>query len=126
MPPIDEFGLPAGYRLKPDLELSPRETAARLERGEVVLIDCRREDERRIASIAGSIHVPLDRLGEWIEEAREAETNSETSIVVHCHHGVRSMQAVGLLQHAGFEHARSMAGGIDLWSVAVDPSIPRY
>jgi monothiol glutaredoxin len=30
------------------------------------------------------------------------------------------------LRAHGFTNVRSMAGGIDLWSVDIDPSVPRY
>ncbi len=50
--------------------------------------------------------------------------NSE--IVTHCHHGVRSMKALEILRAAGFAQVRSLKGGIDAWSVTVDPSVPRY
>ena len=120
--------LPDGRRVKPHLEISPRAVARALADGEpILLVDCRREDERRYCSIEGSRHVPMQRAAEWIEELLEERDEHPTPpIVVFCHHGVRSMQVVGLLQAAGFAHARSMAGGIDLWSVAVDSAVPRY
>jgi len=48
-------------------------------------------------------------------------------IVLHCHKGVRSMKALELLRdHAGFTRVKSLKGGIDAWSLEVDPTIPRY
>ena len=47
-------------------------------------------------------------------------------IVVYCHHGVRSLNAVAWLRAQGIEGARSMAGGIERWSAEVDPAVPRY
>ena len=47
-------------------------------------------------------------------------------LVVHCHHGPRSSQAVMFLRGNGFERARNLTGGIDAWSQIVDPSVPRY
>jgi rhodanese-related sulfurtransferase len=125
--------LPPGWFLKPHLEVSPRETAMRLASGTpCVLIDCRTDAERAIASIAGARHVPMPATPEWIATLVEAREDGDPDpalagpIVVHCHHGVRSMQVVGLLHAAGFADARSMAGGIDWWSVSVDPTLPRY
>lgn len=125
-PAIDAW--PDGRRIKPHLEVSPRDVALAIaQRKPLLLVDCRREDERRFCSIEGSIHVPMSRAAEWIDELREDRGEAPPPpIVVHCHHGVRSMQVVGLLQAAGFADARSMAGGIDLWSIDVDPAVPRY
>jgi rhodanese-related sulfurtransferase len=30
------------------------------------------------------------------------------------------------LRNQGFDHAQSLAGGIDHWSRAIDPKVPRY
>ena len=88
------------------------------------LVDCRTDAEREVATIAGAEHVPMERVAEWIEDLRDDD--EAPPIVVHCHHGVRSLQVVALLQAAGFTDARSMAGGIHLWSRAVDPSVATY
>jgi rhodanese-related sulfurtransferase len=47
-------------------------------------------------------------------------------VVVHCHHGPRSTRACALLREHGFERVENLAGGIDAWSLTVDPSVPRY
>ncbi len=46
--------------------------------------------------------------------------------MVYCHHGVRSLNVVNWLREQGIENCQSVAGGIDAWSLAVDPSVPRY
>jgi rhodanese-related sulfurtransferase len=33
---------------------------------------------------------------------------------------------VDWLRRQGLENCRSLAGGIDLWSVEIDPAVPRY
>ena len=43
-----------------------------------------------------------------------------------CHHGVRSMQVAAFLLHHGFEQVANVTGGIDAWSLSVDPGVPRY
>jgi rhodanese-related sulfurtransferase len=43
-----------------------------------------------------------------------------------CHHGVRSNRAAEFLLANGFDDVVSVAGGIDAWSMQVDPTIPRY
>jgi rhodanese-related sulfurtransferase len=56
----------------------------------------------------------------------ELEAWRDKPIVVHCHHGVRSLRVAKFLREKGFAHAQSMKGGIDAWSVEVDPAVPRY
>jgi len=50
----------------------------------------------------------------------------EKPIVVFCHHGMRSLQVVAWLREHGVENCLSMAGGIDRWSLEIDPAVPRY
>ena len=88
-----------------------------------LLLDVRTAQERTTACIAGSVHVPLAELESRIEELREYEGQE---ICTLCHHGVRSLRAAAALRRAGFDHVRSMAGGIHLWSVDIDPSVPIY
>ena len=122
--PLDERGLPPGYPFKNDWEVTPREYLRRRDAGEaIVLVDCRTAAERDLATIPGSIHVPLHDLANQVDDLREHEG---TPIVVHCHHGARSLQVTAALRAYGFEDVRSMAGGIHLWSLDIDPAVPVY
>ena len=87
------------------------------------VVDCRESDERNLASIQDTVHVPM---GEISAHLPDLEQHAEETVVVHCHHGVRSLQVVAFLKEAGFEDIRSLAGGIDRWSIEIDSSIPRY
>lgn len=87
------------------------------------LIDCRTPEEHRTARISGARLIPLDQFAEGIDDL---EGREQHPILVYCHHGVRSLRAVSLLRARGFELARSIAGGIDAWSLTIDPSVPRY
>ncbi|MDX2116025.1 MAG: rhodanese-like domain-containing protein [Planctomycetota bacterium] len=91
--------------------------------GSVLLIDCRTAREHAVARIEGALLVTLQEMEARAEEIAEAAAGRE--VVVFCHHGVRSLSAVELLRRAGVG-ARSMAGGIDAWSLRVDPAVPRY
>lgn len=83
-------------------------------------LDVRREDEREISSLGG-IHIPLHEL-----ETRYGEIpKDKLPLIVYCHHGVRSLYATQFLKFHGFD-ALSLRGGIDLWSLEIDPSVPRY
>lgn len=123
--PLDDRGLPAGYLFKPDLEITPRDARAALAdstRG-AILLDCRTPEEFDCAHVDGATLIPLQELGQRLDDVEDLNARE---LLVLCHHGVRSMKATLLLKQAGFENVRSVAGGIDLWSRAVDPSVPRY
>ncbi len=90
---------------------------------EFVLLDVREEDEYAIAKIDGSILLPMSQLRDRVTEL---EKYRDRLIVVHCHHGGRSMQVTQALRNHGFEKVQNMAGGIDQWSAQIDPSVRRY
>ncbi len=115
------------YSLWPDtdsIEISPAAVAALRAAGECfTFIDCREEDEWNICRIEGAELMPLSR---FAEIARQRFTDPEERIVIHCHHGMRSAQAAGFLRHFGMHQVCSMAGGIEAWSLEIDPEVPRY
>lgn len=88
-----------------------------------LLMDVREIDEYQTASINGSVLIPL---GELEAHLPQLEAYRDKRIVIHCHHGGRSMRATIGLRQRGFNGAQNLAGGIDLWSQAVDPQVPRY
>ena len=103
-------------------EVTARELMEALEEARpVALLDVREPHEHEIVHLPGSRLIPLREL-----PARLGELDPRMDLVVICHHGVRSLQAVELLRGAGYSHARSLAGGIDAWAVEVDPAMPRY
>ena len=57
---------------------------------------------------------------------RLAELDPDQPIACLCHHGVRSMQVARFLVGNGFAEVANIAGGIDAWSVQLDPSVARY
>lgn len=88
-----------------------------------LLLDCREPSEAALARIDPSILVPMGDVAGRLPDLQEHE---DRPLVVYCHHGVRSLQVVAYLRSQGFEDVRSLAGGIERWSLEVDPSIPRY
>jgi len=124
---LDARGLPAGYPFKESLEITPRDAFAALKDSRLVLIDVRTEEEWRTARIDGSMHVPLHELESRFGEIEAAAAESpEKPVAFLCHHGVRSVKATLLARDRGIENASSVAGGIELWSLAADPSVARY
>lgn len=85
------------------------------------LVDVRTEEERAIAKIEGS------RLLNEEGHAYLLTLDRNTTIVFHCHHGIRSQAAAEyFLREAGFRNLYNVRGGINAWSEIVDPSVPRY
>ena len=106
----------------PDAEITPKELAARIAGGTApLLIDVREPHEWAIAKIPGARLIPLAQLE---RSARSLDPSVET--VIHCHTGVRSQWAAGLLREMGFSRVRNLTGGIKRWSEEVDPSVPQY
>jgi sulfur-carrier protein adenylyltransferase/sulfurtransferase len=85
------------------------------------LIDVREPFEYEIARIDGAKLIPLGEINE-----RTDELQHEQPIIVHCHSGRRSAQALRLLKQRSFHNVYNLEGGIDAWSEFVDPSVPRY
>src|SRR5213593_3217458 len=85
------------------------------------LIDVREPFEYEIARIDGAKLIPLGELAD-----RTDELQREQPIIIHCHSGQRSAQAVRLLQRRGFSNVYNLEGGIDAWSDQVDPGVPKY
>lgn len=102
--------------------VTPADLARRIaEDKRLVLIDVRSEPEFRMMRIDGA------RLAtrELVEEIF-TRWEKDVPIVVYDHFGRESLNAARALASRGFTDARALAGGIDAWSEAVDPMIPRY
>ena len=104
-------------------DLTPAALHARLAAGEAIqLVDVREESEFAYGRLPGSLHLPLADV-----PRRAAEIQSEGTVVLICHHGVRSAQALGYLQHRlGRTNLLNLRGGIDAWSREAAPAVPVY
>jgi rhodanese-related sulfurtransferase len=87
------------------------------------LLDCREPSEHQTAHIEGSTLIPMREIS---GRMGELEPFKSERIIVHCHHGGRSMRVTQWLREQGFPKVQNMAGGIDAWSQQIDPSVPRY
>lgn len=107
------------------LEITPGDVKRRLDAGEpLALIDVREPHEWAMARIEDAELIPMRAIPGELQKL-EALGDSKT-LIVYCHHGVRSLNVVSWLREQGQEACQSMAGGIDDWSLTVDPSVPRY
>lgn len=90
--------------------------------GSFCLLDIREPWEFETASLPDSVLIPL---GELPDRAHE-ELDPKAHIIVYCHNGRRSLVAVMWLREEGFPQTQSLAGGLEVWSQQIDPSVPRY
>ncbi len=106
-----------------DYEITASDLARLRTSGEpMILLDVREPWEYEAAKIEGSVLMPM---GDVPGRAHQ-ELDPEARIVTICHHGMRSLNVAVWLRNQGFEQAQSLSGGVDGWSAAIDPKVPRY
>ena len=102
-------------------QLEPEELRSRLDATDALtLIDVRPAAERAQAELEGAWN--LEDNG----QARVEALPRETPLVFYCHLGQRSQAAAEHFRLQGFTEVYNLAGGIDAWSLQVDPALPRY
>jgi len=107
------------------LEITPQDVQLRIAAGEkLLLIDVREPAEFQVARILGAELIPMRTVPAQLQHLEAAA--DDVTLIVYCHHGVRSLNVVSWLREQGVTGCQSMAGGIDRWSLQIDPSVPRY
>jgi rhodanese-related sulfurtransferase len=105
-------------------EIQPAELKRQLDAGEsLYLVDVRGPDEHAYCRLPESLLIPLPELPARVAEVQPPDG---ARVVVYCHHGVRSLRGAAILAQAGHQEVASLAGGIDAWSLQIDPRVPRY
>ena len=103
-------------------DITVTDLAARVRSGDApIVIDVREPEEFAFARIEGAVLKPLGDILNWSQEL-----DREQEYVMQCHTGQRSAYAAMILRQMGFRKVRNLIGGIDAWSVQVDPHMPRY
>jgi rhodanese-related sulfurtransferase len=103
-------------------EITVAELKRRRDAGDdFVLLDVREPDEIATASIPWATTIPMGEIPD-----RFAELPHDKAVVVMCHGGGRSARVTQFLEANGYDNAENLAGGIEAWSVQIDPSVPRY
>jgi len=103
-------------------EISASEAAKLKASGEnVTFLDVREHSELEICRIEGALHIPMGEIPQ-----RTGALPSDGSLVVFCHHGMRSANVQQYLEARGFQNVINLAGGIHAWSLEVDPTVPTY
>lgn len=102
--------------------MSPSEFARRRDNGELwQLLDVREPWEVELAAVDDAIHIPMAQVA-----VRVKELDAGRPLAVLCHSGGRSARVAHCLDGLGFASVANIAGGIDAWSLDVDPAIARY
>jgi adenylyltransferase/sulfurtransferase len=105
-----------------DIQISAKDVNDRIARGEkILLVDVREPWEYDLCRIPNAKLIPLGTLPANVTALMDAG-----EVICYCHHGMRSLDAAVWLRQQGVESAKSLAGGIERWSVEVDPQVPRY
>ena len=86
-----------------------------------MLIDVREPWEYQLCRIEGAKLMPMGTI-----PANLQQLDGDEQVICYCHHGQRSLEVAAWLRAQGVEQAQSLAGGIERWSLEIDPSVPRY
>jgi rhodanese-related sulfurtransferase len=105
------------------MNVTPAELKAMRERDEKLrLIDVREADEWNAVRIEGAELIPLSQF----QQQATAQLDPADTIVLYCHHGMRSARAQQYLMAQGFFRVLNLTGGIDAWALQVEPGMKRY
>ncbi len=110
-------------------ELSVQDVSSKYESGDAFILLDVREPNEFVVSIKNDnvVQVPLSQIAaQQLQALPDALEDKEQEIVVFCHHGMRSAQAVMWLMQQGYTNVQNMDGGIDAWAHEIDPSIGTY
>ena len=94
------------------VEIDTATAEARIEAGNVLVLDVREPDEYDEGALADAVHIPRGHLEAQIEGRA---LDRDQTIVVYCAGGVRSAFAARTLQELGYSDVLSMAGGFGKW-----------
>ena len=128
----DKFGLPPAQILFMEVQMSVRTQAVKAlkpkeaqsllaKHSGIRFLDVREEWEVKICKLPNSQVMGPQMLDEIL-----TEWPKDTTILLYCHFGIRSLDAATFLADRGFSQVYILQGGIDAWSQDINPVIPRY
>lgn len=108
--------------LTADWLITPRELARKMDSAQPPqLLDVRDPVEQQVSALPAAITAPINQLHQIL-----GQLPRDKELVAFCRTGVRSARAVRILREAGFEHVRSLTGGINAWAREIDPTLMQY
>ena len=111
-----------GQEISPELEITVQTLKQwQDQKKDILTLDVREPFEYEICHLNDAKLIPIGKLPERVNELNTAD-----QIVVYCHTGVRSAQAVKFLNDLGFKKAKNLKGGIKAWAEEIDPSVQAY
>lgn len=90
-------------------------------KADFVIVDVREAWELATCKFDDALHIPMQQIPYNVDQLPTDKT-----VVVVCHHGVRSLHVMSFLRNHGFDNATSLRGGIDAWAKRVDPLMATY
>jgi glyoxylase-like metal-dependent hydrolase (beta-lactamase superfamily II)/rhodanese-related sulfurtransferase len=96
-------------------QMSVAELEEKLRRGNLAVLDVRRDGEWQAGHIAQAEHRALDTFPHGLPEIGSGP------VAVHCKSGYRSLIACSLLERAGYRNVTNVSGGFDAWEAAKLP-----
>lgn len=96
--------------------MTVQELKEKLEKNEeLILIDCREQNEWDDGHIEEADLIPLSNFAELAKKLDEND-NKKKVIVCQCRSGKRSLAAAGILESNGYEELYNLEGGIMAWA----------
>lgn len=99
--------------------VTPEQLRELMPRGDIRLLDVRRDSELCAGVIPGAQHLALHLLEQYIAEN---VPDRDSVIVVYCASGVRSVQAQQVLLHLGYRRVSHLQGGWARWQALGFPA----
>jgi len=122
--PVAEFiqHVQASHDADAKIQISPQEfMTLRQSKPELKVLDARTREEHEAVKIEGAQLLTQALIQEIFDKWDKTQP-----VVIYDHQGTRSMDAASYFIGHGFSETKCLAGGIDAYSIEVDPSIPRY
>lgn len=105
------------------MNITPTELKSRLDHGKNFrLIDVREADEWALVRLPQAELIPLSQF----QQLASQELSPDETIILYCHHGMRSARAHGFLKAQGYPNVLNLMGGIDAWALQIEPTMKRY
>jgi molybdopterin/thiamine biosynthesis adenylyltransferase/rhodanese-related sulfurtransferase len=87
----------------------------------LLLLDVREQYEYDLCHLEGSLLISMNSVPQHLQDLPK-----DKSIIVYCHHGMRSAAIVNFLKANGFDKVSNLEGGIHAWSMQVDDTVAIY